>query len=65
MATEAGVVCTIMVANCLPVLLAHTSGAVVGAHAGWRGLAGQSGVGVLESAMRALFERFQALSAYQ
>ena len=47
---EAGVVCTIMVADCLPVLLAHTSGAVVGAaHAGWRGLAGQGGGGVLES----------------
>ena len=62
-ATDAGVVCTIMVADCLPVLLAHTSGAVVGAaHAGWRGLAGQSGVGVLESAKRALFERFQALA---
>ena len=62
-ATDAGVVCTIMVADCLPVLLAHTSGAVVGAaHAGWRGLAGQSGVGVLESAMSALFERFQALA---
>jgi len=38
---EAGVVCTIMVADCLPVLLAHDSGLVVGAaHAGWRGLAG-------------------------
>ncbi|TQN06972.1 hypothetical protein BDD18_0050 [Acidovorax temperans] len=62
-ATEAGVVCTIMVADCLPVLLAHTSGAVVGAaHAGWRGLAGQGGVGVLESAMHALFERFHALA---
>lgn len=62
-ATEAGVVCTIMVADCLPVLLAHTSGAVVGAaHAGWRGLAGHSGVGVLESAMHALFERFHALA---
>lgn len=62
-ATQPGAVCTIMVADCLPVLLAHTSGAVVGAaHAGWRGLAGQSGVGVLESAMRALFERFQALA---
>ncbi|MDR3064922.1 MAG: polyphenol oxidase family protein [Comamonas sp.] len=37
----AGVVCTIMVADCLPVLLAHDSGLVVGAaHAGWRGLAG-------------------------
>ena len=62
-ATQPGAVCTIMVADCLPVLLAHTSGAVVGAaHAGWRGLAGQGGVGVLESAMRALFERFQALA---
>ena len=62
-ATDAGVVCTIMVADCLPVLLAHTSGAVVGAaHAGWRGLAGQSGVGVMESVMSALFERFQALA---
>lgn len=62
-ATEAGAVCTIMVADCLPVLLAHTSGAVVGAaHAGWRGLAGEGGVGVLESAMRTLFERFQALA---
>ena len=39
--TDAGVVCTIMVADCLPVLLAHDSGLVVGAaHAGWRGLAG-------------------------
>lgn len=49
--SASGVVCTIMVADCLPVLLAHRSGAVVGAaHAGWRGLAG----GVLET----LFERF-------
>lgn len=39
--SDAGVVCTIMVADCLPVLLAHRSGLVVGAaHAGWRGLAG-------------------------
>lgn len=58
-ATDAGVVCTIMVADCLPVLLAHGSGAVVGAaHAGWRGLAGTGGVGVLE----AVFERFKALA---
>lgn len=58
-ATEPGVVCTIMVADCLPVLLAHRSGAVVAAaHAGWRGLAGVSGQGVLES----FFKRFEALA---
>ena len=58
-ATQSGAVCTIMVADCLPVLLTHRSGAVVGAaHAGWRGLAGTRGVGVLES----VFERFNALT---
>jgi YfiH family protein len=45
----AGVVCTIRVADCLPVLLAHDSGRVVAAaHAGWRGLAD----GVLEANYR-------------
>ncbi|MBP7567017.1 MAG: peptidoglycan editing factor PgeF [Burkholderiaceae bacterium] len=51
--TQRGVACTVMVADCLPVLLAHDSGrAVGGAHAGWRGLAG----GVIESALVALGE---------
>ena len=37
-----GVACTIMVADCLPVLFANRQGTVVGAaHAGWRGLAGE------------------------
>lgn len=69
---DAGVVCTIMVADCLPVLLAHADGLVVGAaHAGWRGLAGmppgrnaEQGPlvqGVLESLFNAFIERFQAL----
>jgi copper oxidase (laccase) domain-containing protein len=58
-ATEPGVACTIMVADCLPVLFAHRSGRVVGAaHAGWRGLAGAQGRGVLEAA----FDSFQALA---
>jgi YfiH family protein len=44
--TERGVACTIMVADCLPVLLTDAKGSIVGAaHCGWRGLAG----GVLEA----------------
>ena len=50
---QRGLACTIMVADCLPVLLATEDGAVVAAaHAGWRGLAGvdePGGQGVLES----------------
>ena len=52
---EQGVACTIMVADCLPVLYTDTRGSfVAAAHAGWRGLAGQGGVGVLESLHGAL-----------
>lgn len=58
-----GVVCTIMVADCLPVLLAHRSGAVVGAaHAGWRGLAGMPpghvGQPLAGGVLETLFKRF-------
>lgn len=48
--TAPGVACTIMVADCLPVLLALRDGrAVAAAHAGWRGLAGSNGRGILEA----------------
>jgi len=50
-ATQTGVVCAILTADCLPVLLASLDGKVVGAaHAGWRGLAG----GVLASTVAAM-----------
>jgi len=58
--TEPGVACTMMVADCLPVLLADRGGRVVGAaHCGWRGLAGEQGYGVLE----ALWSQMQAEAA--
>src|SRR4051794_18705720 len=52
-ATTAGLACTIMVADCLPVLIATDDGHCVGAaHAGWRGLAG----GVIEAAVDAIIQ---------
>jgi YfiH family protein len=51
--TEPGVACTVLVADCLPVLLAAAEAhGVAAAHAGWRGLAG----GVVEAALGALCE---------
>ena len=56
--------CTVMVADCLPVLLTTQDGAVVAAaHAGWRGLAGASnsgGGGVLESVYASFSDLAQA-----
>lgn len=53
-----GLACTIMVADCLPVLCWDTQGRwVAAAHAGWRGLAGQGGTGVLERLWSELLAR--------
>ncbi len=50
--SEPRLACSVMAADCLPVLLADERGAVVAAaHAGWRGLSGQGGVGILESVL--------------
>lgn len=58
--TRPWLACTILVADCLPVLLTDRQGRAVGAaHAGWRGLAGRPGAaagppaGVLESLVEA------------
>lgn len=56
---QLGIACTIMVADCLPVLLTTTRGDwVAAAHAGWRGLAGLDGIGVLETT----YKSFSALA---
>jgi YfiH family protein len=50
-ARSSGTVCAVLVADCMPVLLADEGGSVVGvAHAGWRGLCG----GVIEATLDAL-----------
>ena len=58
---QPGVVCTVLVADCLPVLLCDRAGTVVGcAHAGWRGLAD----GVIEGTLAAMQKRGSEVIAW-
>jgi len=60
-AKEKGVVCTVMAADCMPVLLADEKGeAVAAAHAGWRGLS----AGVIEATVGAMGVPAQRLLAW-
>ena len=60
-ARRPGTVCAVLVADCIPVLLADGDGTTVAiAHAGWRGLAG----GVIENTARRMAIDPRALIAY-
>jgi YfiH family protein len=48
--TQKGLACAMMAADCMPILVCHpTVRWVAAAHAGWRGLAGEKGHGVVET----------------
>jgi YfiH family protein len=60
-AGRTGVVCAVMMADCLPVLLTDDVGSVIGAaHAGWRGLC----AGVIENTVKAMAADPARLIAY-
>ncbi len=60
-ARRPGTVCAVLVADCIPVLLADGTGATVAiAHAGWRGLA----AGVVENTVRGMACNPRGLTAY-
>ncbi len=50
LATEKGIALTVSVADCVPVFIAHQSGAVAILHSGWRGTA----AGIIDSGLAAL-----------
>jgi polyphenol oxidase len=52
---ERGLACTAMVADCLPLLWTNRAGTVVAvSHAGWRGVLGLDGEGVIEETFKSL-----------
>ena len=56
-----GTVCAVMLADCMPVLLADENGSVVGAaHAGWRGLS----AGVIEATAAAMGIQYSRIMAW-
>lgn len=58
--TEPGLACCVLLADCMPVLVAAPEGrAVAAAHAGWRGLS----LGVIEAAARAVCEAASCAAA--
>jgi len=60
-ARRPGTVCAVLVADCIPVLLADSMGATVAiAHSGWRGLA----AGVVENTVRGMACEPRSLTAY-
>ena len=60
-ARRSGTVCAVLVADCIPVLLADRAGTTIAiAHAGWRGLAG----GVIENTARRMAVDPRGLIAY-
>jgi YfiH family protein len=60
-ARRPGTVCAVLIADCIPVLLADRAGSMIGiAHAGWRGLA----CGVIENAVRGMQGDSRDLIAY-
>ena len=56
--TQSGIACAMMAADCLPILVCHSKAKwVAAAHAGWRGLAGANGRGVVETLAQGAIEQ--------